>query len=251
MRLRDWLFYKWQGLRRRLGLSVPAYIVPFALDRAPDPGSKLARLFFNHRGRTIHKWVHYLDLYERYLAGRTAVTLLEIGVFKGGSLQLWREYFGPDATIYGIDIDPNCAGLADPPTQIRIGSQADPAFLRSVVAEMGRPNIVIDDGSHVAGHQKASFETLFPLLQPGGLYIIEDLHTSYWPGVHEGGYRRKGTAVELVKQLIDDLHGWWHNREGIVAKQDIAGIHVHDSIVVIEKGPTERPGHIMVPKPAA
>jgi hypothetical protein len=250
MQLRDWLYYKWQGMRRRLGLPVPQYIAPFELSdlRGIQKRSDLAKLFFAHDGRTIHKWVHYLDLYERYFAPLKSgpVTLLEIGVFKGGSLQLWRRYFGPGATIYGIDIDPACAEMADPPTQIRIGSQADPLFLRSVVEEMGRPNIVLDDGSHVAQHQRVSFETLFSLLQPGGLYIIEDTQTAYWPGQHEGGYGRAGTAIELVKRLVDDLHGWWHNQPGIVEKHDIAGIHVHDSIVFIEKGPTQRPGHIKV-----
>jgi hypothetical protein len=210
---------------------------------------ELGRLFFGHEGRIMQKWDHYLDVYDVYLSrfrGKP-VRFLEIGVNRGGSLQLWRKYFGPDALIYGVDVNPECAELADPPTQIRIGSQADPTFLRSVIAEMGMPDIIIDDGSHVASHQKVSFETLFPLLAPGGIYVIEDMHTAYWRGEWEGGYKRRGTAVELVKQLIDDMHGWWHRRSSRLAnKEDLAAIHVHDSITFIEKGPREKPRHVRV-----
>jgi len=89
----------------------------------------------------------------------------------------------------------------------RIGSQADPEFLASVVAEM---DIVIDDGSHVASHQLASFKALFPALSFGGVYICEDLHTAYWQD-WDGGYKRHGTFVETIKDMIDNLHNMIDN----------------------------------------
>ena len=203
---------------------------------AETPG-ELARLFFATRGRMIHKWPHYLPIYERYFAplrGR-AVRILEIGVSGGGSLDLWRSYFGPEAAVFGVDIDPACAARVAPPNQVRIGSQADPAFLRAVVAEMGEPDIVIDDGSHVARHQRVAFETLFPTLAEGGLYVIEDLQTAYWAD-YEGGYGRRGTAIDLVKRMIDDMHGWYHARPPATpAKDQVGSIHVHDGVVLIEK----------------
>ena len=211
--------------------------------------TELGRLFFSHEGRVMQKWVHYLDLYDTYLAPYRSkpVKMLEIGVNRGGSLQLWRRYFGAEASIYGVDVNPECTELADAPTQIRIGSQADPAFLRSVISEMGSPDIIIDDGSHAAKHQQISFETLFPLLAPDGIYVIEDMHTAYWRGEWEGGYKRPGTAVELVKQLIDDMHGWWHRRSPRLAnREDLVAIHVHDSITFIEKGPRGKPRHVRV-----
>jgi cephalosporin hydroxylase len=211
--------------------------------------NELAQLFFRHTGRITQKWIHYLGLYDGYFSrfrGRP-VKMLEIGVNQGGSLQLWREYFGKDAVIFGVDLNPECADLSDPPTQVRIGSQADPEFMKSVVKEMGTPDIIIDDGSHVARHQKVSFETLFPLLAPGGIYVIEDTHTAYWRGEWGGGYKRNGTAVELVKQLIDDMHGWWHRRpERMARKEEIRAIHVHDSITFVEKGPREKPQHVRI-----
>lgn len=214
------------------------------LSAAADSG--IAKTFFAHRGRLVNKWIHYLDVYDRHFATyrNTAVRMLEIGVSKGGSLELWREYFGADATIFGIDVDPECAGYATPPNQIRIGSQDDPLFLRSVADEIGSLDIVLDDGSHIGRHQRISFDTLFPVLKEGGLYVIEDLHTSYWPVSHEGGYRRKGTAIELVKTMIDDMHGWYH-RESITtpARDQIGAIHIYDSMVVLEKQKVHRPTH--------
>jgi hypothetical protein len=208
----------------------------------------LERLFFATRGVAVNKWLHYLPIYERYFAPYrgTPVRMLEIGVSRGGSLDLWRRYFGADATIFGIDIDPACLSVVAAPNQVRIGSQADPAFLLGVIEELGAPDIILDDGSHVATHQQASFETLFPRLKEGGLYVIEDLHTAYWPDF-DGGHRRPGTAIELVKQMIDDMHGWYHRRPTPTPAKDAVGaIHVHDSLVVLEKRRRARPSHILV-----
>lgn len=222
--------------------------------------SDLSQMFFQHGGRLVHKWVHYLPAYERhfsrYRSGvletegeRRSLRLLEIGVGQGGSLQLWRRFFGPEAVIYGIDIDSRCESISDDDLPVRIGSQGDPAFLRSVVAEMGGIDIVVDDGNHRAPDQRIAFSTLFPLLSLGGLYVVEDLHASYWPS-HGGGYRRRGTFIEIGKDLVDGMHGWYYHRtpprRGLVAKTDISSICFHDSIVFIEKALRSEPLEIMV-----
>jgi len=214
-----------------------------------EAGGELEKLVFRHKGQVLHKWLQFPVIYEKEFAiyQNTAVKMLEIGVFKGGSLELWRKYFGHEAAIFGIDINPECATYCDAPNQVRIGSQADPDFLHSVIEEMGAPDIILDDGSHVASHQKASFRCLFPKLKVGGLYVIEDLHTAYWPGFYEGGYRRKGTAIELAKSLVDDMHGWYHDKgERFAGKSEIASVRFYDSIVVIEKGEIAMPQHIKV-----
>lgn len=256
MALPDLKFRVAEKWRRVAGLPSRA-ITPKAFELPPEEkdrlsaaaGNGLGELFYAHRGRIVHKWIHYLDIYDRHFAAyrNSPVKMLEIGVFRGGSLELWRDYFGPEATIFGIDVDPRCSAYATPPNQVRIGSQDDAVFLRSVVDEMGAPDIVLDDGSHIGRHQRASFDTLFPLLKEGGLYVIEDLHSAYWPGFWEGGYRRKGTMIEVIKVMIDDMHAWYHTKaQTTPARDSVGAIHVYDSIVVIEKRKVERPSHIQV-----
>lgn len=214
---------------------------------ADEMSGPLEASFWAHEGPVVHKWVHYFPIYERYFApfrGRP-IRFLEIGVSKGGSLDMWRGYFGPDAVIFGVDIDPACAAFDGKSGQVRIGSQDDPAFMSAVVAEMGGVDLVLDDGSHDSRHIRASLDTLFPLLSDGGVYMIEDLHAAYWPS-HSGGYRRPTSFMEAVKVMVDDLHHWYHDRgQRIAATTDkLTAIHVHDSITVLEKGPAVRPGHI-------
>jgi len=197
------------------------------------------RAFYENTGTVVHKWRHYLEHYDHHLARfrGTPFCLLELGVDKGGSLRMWRQYFGEQATIFGVDVNPDCKRYDGEAAQVRIGSQADEAFLRSVVSEMGGIDVVIDDGSHVAQHQAASFEVLFPILRDGGVYLCEDTHTAYWRGNHEGGFRRAGTFIEKSKALIDDLHAEFHNKGESFpgASRTISGIHFYNSVVVIDK----------------
>jgi hypothetical protein len=127
-----------------------------ALQRiSADPGP-IETLFFSGSGRSIHKWIHYLRVYdELFAAYRSHAIMLEIGIAKGGSLDLWRNYFGSGAVIFGIDIDSECRRRVSPPNEVRIGSQTDSEFLARVVAEMGPPNIILDDRPKGAIGEKA------------------------------------------------------------------------------------------------
>lgn len=134
--------------------------------------------FLAHDGRLIDKWRHYFDIYERHFKryqGRP-VSILEIGVNHGGSLQLWKSYFGPLANVYGLDIDPRCKDYEEPRIYIDIGDQ-------QVWTPPVRHNwplafdIIVDDGSHVLQHQAMSFEHLWPCCRD--LYLIEDCHNGY------------------------------------------------------------------------
>jgi cephalosporin hydroxylase len=192
-------------------------------------------LFLNHTGRVIHKWTHYFPVYEQYFrkyVGKPLV-FLEIGCGKGGSLQIWKKYFGPHAIIIGIDINPKCKKFEEEQINIRIGSQSDIQFLNSIVEEFGLPDIVLDDGSHVMSDILASFNHLYPKTDKRGLYVVEDLHTAYWEE-YEGGLRKEGTFIEKCKYLIDEL-----NAEHSRGKVDISSftkttlsMHFYDSIVV-------------------
>ena len=90
--------------------------------------------FAGHYGNLVHKWMHYFEMYDRHFTRYrgTDVHLVEFGVNHGGSLQMWKHYFGPRARIYGIDINASCQQLAEEQVEILIGSQEAPAFLRSV-----------------------------------------------------------------------------------------------------------------------
>jgi hypothetical protein len=208
---------------------------------APEPAGAgpIESAFYRHQGRVVHKWHHYLPLYDRYFAPfrNRPIRFLEIGVAEGGSLELWRGFFGPQAVIFGIDLNPACAAIdGEHGNHVRIGSQADPEFLRATVAEMGGVDVVLDDGSHFAAHIRASFDVLFPLLAANGLYMIEDLHTAYWANFG-GNYHSPGSAIGLLKSLIDDMHHWYHpHGQSVASARDwVGGIHVHDSLAVIEK----------------
>jgi 23S rRNA U2552 (ribose-2'-O)-methylase RlmE/FtsJ len=207
---------------------------------------ELLELFVNNKNQVVHKWHHYIPIYDKYFArfrGRK-IRFLEIGVSKGGSLQMWRKYFGEEAIIFGIDIDPKCAQFNGQAGQVRIGSQDDPIFLESVINEMGGVDLILDDGSHHMDHIQTTLNYLFPKLSDGGSYMIEDLHTAYWKN-YGGGYRAKSNFFGFVSDLVDDMHHWYHLNK--VKQPSVsnhcASIHIHDSIVVIEKDRVFAPTH--------
>lgn len=201
--------------------------------------TRLSEYFAHRSERQIHKWPHYFPIYEKHFApflGR-AITMLEIGVQNGGSLGMWRDYFGQEATIVGLDVDPRCAELRQDGFNIVIGSQGDPAVLRQLAVDYGPFDIILDDGSHRADLTEISFTELFAHVRPGGIYMIEDTHTAYW-NEFGGGFQRPGTAVELAKRLIDAQHAY-HSKTPALAPdrftQTVGGIHTYDSILVFDR----------------
>lgn len=145
----------------------------------------LYSFYAQHRNtRVMHKWEHYFEVYERFLAPirLTGPVVLEIGVQLGGSVEMWRDYFGPTARIYGIDNNPEATQQQDIVTKVFIGDQQDRNFLRALLREIGAPDVVIDDGGHTANQQITAFEELYPALNENGLYFVEDTHTSLWRG---------------------------------------------------------------------
>jgi SAM-dependent methyltransferase len=205
----------------------------------------LAEYFLDNPGRLIHKWHHYFAVYHRHFErfrGRSPV-VLEIGVFNGGSLQMWRHYFGKGATIIGVDINPACAQFAEEQVEVVIGDQGDRGFLRELRRRFPRVDILIDDGGHTMAQQVATFEELYLHVDAEGVYLCEDLHTSYWPKFG-GGLRRPGTFIECSKDLIDRLHAW-HFAGAEAASDEITrstySLHFYDSILVVEKRPISQP----------
>ena len=202
-----------------------------------------------------HKWLHYFEAYQDVFGVLRSrpIRMLEIGVYHGASLAMWRRYLHPDSVIVGIDIDPTCASFeaADRHLHVRIGSQADPVFLAAVVKEFGPFDVILDDGSHVCSHMIKSFDELFLAgLRDDGLYIAEDTHTNFWPEFRDLPY----SFIDLCKDLVDYMH--WHHivmpyeinyRLGLVDDRpglsvprisaQIREIRFLDSIVMIRKRP--------------
>jgi len=200
----------------------------------------------------VHKWHHYFDIYTKHFEAyrHRPIRMLEIGVFRGGSLRMWKEYFHPDSIIVGIDIDKSCKAheIADRKVFVRIGSQADPEFLLAVTEEFGPFDIILDDGSHKTHHQNISFGALFrDALTDGGCYMVEDVHTNYWLKHVDS----EDTFIDLAKQMVDMLHEPYFDRKETNFRLDhpdaveamelsylaanIAGVAFYDSIVVIDK----------------
>lgn len=210
---------------------------------------ELLELYASGTERVVNKWHHYLPLYDRYFARwrNRPFRFLEIGVSRGGSLDLWRRYFGPEAVIFGIDINPKCAAFDGISGQVRIGSQDDPAFLARVVEEMGGIDVVLDDGSHQMPHVHKTFEVLFPKLSYGGTYMIEDLHTAYMRRFG-GGYRSSDNFFNFTRRMVDDMHRWYH-RHGEHRSDlgpECSGIHINDSVAVFDKDRPFAPTHSRV-----
>jgi hypothetical protein len=204
---------------------------------APDR-ERLDRLGRKHdtdKSRGQHR---YTDFYSNYLARYEAVALsfLEVGVFRGASLRMWDEYFShPEARLFAVDIKrKHLKNVPDSPRWRSFeGDQSDRAFMREVRERTGPLDVVIEDGHHLPSHQIACFEALWPGLKSGGLYIIEDIHTSYEPGFIER-YAPDGSSPASIMPYLNEMMD-----ELVPASRpddcDKAFIHFYPHVVLIGK----------------
>jgi len=205
--------------------------------------NELEHFFFNEKHRLIHKWNHYFEIYDRHLhhlKGRR-INILEIGISHGGSLEMWNYYFQGYASIYAIDINPECKKFEAGNIKIFIGSQEDISFLTSIKNSIPPVDVLIDDGGHTMKQQIVTFNTLFDHITENGIYICEDLHTSYWKN-YGGGYKKKRSFIEFTKHFIDKLHAW-HSKDVLIDNitKSIHSLHFYDSMLVIEKRQMQKP----------
>ncbi|GHT82318.1 hypothetical protein AGMMS49960_00770 [Betaproteobacteria bacterium] len=206
-------------------------------------------VYTGHPGLASHKWSHYLFIYdqilERELDAGKPLTVLEIGVQNGGSLEIWKKYLPPGTEIHGMDIHPKCLTLNfSPGIRFHPGSATDIDLVNRLFADT-EFDIIIDDGSHFSADVISSFINLFKKLKPGGVYVVEDLHASYLK-THHGGLARAGSSVEFFKRFIDTLHFSYIDPDELSAvpdptpflslyRQEIASIGFYDSICAIRK----------------
>lgn len=195
--------------------------------------------FMSNDGKVIHKWPHFFPIYERHLNSwrNKTMTFIEIGVQNGGSLQMWQRYFGPMATIIGIDINPECKKHEGLNMHVRIGDQSDPEFLQSIIDEFGNPDCVLDDGCHKSDKQLSTMDILYPLIPINGCYIVEDTLFSYYKDFG-GGLDNPDSFINRSKGYIDQMHARYNR--GVLSPdihtKETVSICYYPEVVVFEKG---------------
>ena len=202
------------------------------LKETAQPSNPLWDFFANRsEGPGIWKWEHYFEIYQRHFHPfvGTQVDLLEIGIYSGGSLDMWASYFGDQCHVYGVDIDPSCVAYERSNVTVLIGDQQDRSFWARVKGQVSGLDIVVDDGGHTPEQQMVTLEELLPHIRPGGVYLCEDVQ-----GIHNDFI---AFAAGLVAQLNaaqatpGDLLGTYPT----AFQGAIHSIHFYPYVVVIEK----------------
>jgi hypothetical protein len=221
----------------------------------------LRQLYDTHTGKVSDKWALYLDAYERTFAPwrDRELTLVEVGVQNGGSLEIWSRYFPRARMLVGCDIDPRCSALRyeDPRVAVVVGSANAPEVQDAILDRVGDIDIFIDDGSHHSADIVASFWNYFPFVRPGGLYVIEDLHCAYFPQ-WGGGLDRQESAMAFLKRLADAVNFMhWRGQRSLEAVfepfapadtapdvrmvEHVLAVTFLDSLCVVEKRASDVP----------
>jgi hypothetical protein len=214
---------------------------------------------FKSLDKDCDKFKHYFSIYEKHFEKYvgTPVRLLEIGVQNGGSLEMWKKYFGPEAEIFGIDIDENCKKFEEDNITIEIGDASKREFWEAH-PELTDFDIIIDDASHHCSDQIETLNiTYLDRLKDNAIYWCEDTHSSYFPDFggsykNKGGYSNENSFIEYAKNIIDIIHYYYLFSHNLKLKYrniypiDIPdnlkifieacnAVHFYDSIVVLEK----------------
>jgi hypothetical protein len=190
--------------------------------------------YFNSvkQGRGIWKWTHYFDIYHRHLCqfiGKD-VHVVEVGIYSGGSLDMWKAYFGSRCKIYGVDIEPACKVYEDERTRIFIGDQGDHNFWRDFRKQVPKVDVLIDDGGHHPEQQIVTLEEVLPHIRLGGVYMCEDVHSDY------------NRFAAYVCGLEQTLNAFAKREDTVIPssfQKVIASIHHYPFMTVIEKATRE------------
>jgi hypothetical protein len=198
------------------------------------PGSAgRLRAYFdaNEEGHGIFKVLHYFDVYERHFSKFVGkeVHIVEVGVYSGGSLRMWRDYFGEKCTVYGVDIVEECRNYESDGVKIFIGDQQDREFWRDFRQKVPKVDILIDDGGHQAEQQIVTLEEILPHLSPGGVYFCEDV----------SGSRMKLTAymngLQNAMNTADFPEPATNMGKPTPFQQQVYSIHNYPFVFIIEK----------------
>ena len=221
------------GYRHGTQISSPTFESPAGSD---TPASPLEEYFDGvTEGPGIWKWRHYFEIYHRHLERfrGQSVNVVEIGIYSGGSLQMWNEYFGAGCHVYGVDIQSACRVYDSENVTVFIGDQADPEFWREFVRAAPPIDVVIDDGGHRGYQQIATLKGLLPHMRAGGVFICEDIDGPMAPFLSfvDGLTRHLSSAERGAANPL---------------QQQVASVHRYPLMTVIEK-PGSRPNDFIDP----
>lgn len=186
----------------------------------------------NKEGNGIWKWEHYFDIYHTHFKKFIGeeVKVLEIGIYSGGSLGMWRTYFGDKCKIYGIDIEEACKIYENDYTEVFIGDQEDRSFWKTLFDQIGSVDIIIDDGGHTTEQQRITLEETLNKINPGGIYLCEDVH------------RENNRFAEYTKNFVDEMNKFKVDPKKKVSLSDVTrfqatikSICYYPYVIVIEK----------------
>jgi SAM-dependent methyltransferase len=198
--------------------------------------NRLLTYFSGHKeGAGIWKWTHYFDVYQRHFSkfvGRE-VHVLEVGIYSGGSLPMWKDYFGKSCHVYGVDIEEACTAYKGDQIEVFIGDQADRSFWARVRQAVPTVDILIDDGGHQFEQQRITLEEMLPHLRPGGIYLCEDIHRAN----NQFAAYLQGFASSLNaftrSEVLSGVAGSAATASSF--QQAIQAIHLYPFVAVIEK----------------
>jgi len=197
-----------------------------------DPPNPLRTYFDSVKeGRGIWKWQHYFDIYHRHFRRFVGqeVHVVEVGIYSGGSLDMWKAYFGPKCKVYGVDIEEACKAYEDERTRIFIGDQGDREFWKDLRKQVPDIDILIDDGGHLPEQQIVTLEETLPYMRNGGVYLCEDVtgtHNRFAAYVH--GLTSGLNAFALQNGRESTVLPWDFQRS-------ICSLHLYPFVTVVEK----------------
>lgn len=174
----------------------------------------------------------YFESYDHFFSKYRSknITFVEIGVLGGGSLFMWRDYFGPNARIIGVDLNPNAKKWEAEGFEIYIGSQSDTEFWEGFIENVGLIDVVLDDGGHTYEQQIITTEALLKSMKNGGIIVIEDTHTSY---MDRFGPKSK-SFIEYTKKLIDRVNMRFSKFSSHKSERRIWSIEIVESMVAFK-----------------
>lgn len=211
--------------------------------RSSSRSSNPLQIYFDSHteGRGIWKWKHYFEIYHRHFSKFIGqeVHVLEIGVYSGGSLEMWKHYFGPKCRIYGVDLEEACKSYADDSVEIFIGDQAERNFWTRFKKEVPFLDVIIDDGGHQVHQQAVTLEELLPHLRSGGVYLCEDMlgADNRFAGYINGLSLNLHTARQSESGADAHSERWAYSPTQF--QESVHSVHLYPFVAVIEK--TESP----------